>query len=220
MDVAGRVRLRQDRECLPVQRHWVLHPTVDREPPELEVDLRLRAEVERFALGEITLVVRGVGRALTDAVLAGLVLLAAYALLSNPAFQMQRAGALGIATLFAVHPITSECVYPVASGRETLLPALFILIATISHLRPGRTWQWLSVVAFLFALFCKEQAIVVPALFLAADWLGLTPRRLDRVSAFGPYIAMLIAIAIPTFMGARRRAQVACGGCASSASRP
>ena len=39
------------------------------------------------------------------------------------------------ALLFALHPIASECIYAVASGRETLLPTLFTLLACGAYLR-------------------------------------------------------------------------------------
>ena len=76
--------------------------------------------------------------------------------------------------MFCLHPIASSVVYPASSGRETLLPSTWTLLATYAYLRPGRKWYGLAVFAFAGALFSKEQAVIVPALFLLADLLGLS----------------------------------------------
>ena len=44
---------------------------------------------------------------------------------------------------FALHPATSECVYPAASGRESLMPMLFILLATWAYLHERGRGIWL-----------------------------------------------------------------------------
>lgn len=84
-----------------------------------------------------------------------------------------RGPALLAAALFGVHPLASACVYPVASGRETLLPAVLVLLAVAAWLRARQTLAW---AAFALALFAKEQAVVVPLLFAGIDALGLGPR--------------------------------------------
>lgn len=111
-----------------------------------------------------------------NAILAGGVLLAAYALLCRSAFGLSRAAALIAATWFAVHPAMSECVYPAASGRESLLPALFILLATWEYLGRGTWWFLGAMIFFLAGLLSKEQAAVLPGIFVLADLAGLTER--------------------------------------------
>ena len=111
---------------------------------------------------------------LFNACVAGLIALIAYALLRLPVFGLRRRWALLAAAVFAVHPVASSCVYPIASGRETLLPALFVLLALYCFLRPGRWWRVGASVSFAFALFGKEQAVVTLAIFVLADALGLT----------------------------------------------
>lgn len=111
---------------------------------------------------------------LFNAGVAGLIALIAYALLRLPVFGLRPRWALLAAAVFALHPVASSCVYPIASGRETLLPALFVLLALYCFLRPGRWWRTGASVAFALALFGKEQAVVTLAIFVLADVLGLT----------------------------------------------
>lgn len=111
---------------------------------------------------------------LFNAGVAGLIALIVYALLRLPLFGLRPRWALLTAAVFALHPVASSCVYPIASGRETLLPALFVLVALYCFLRPGPWWRAGASVAFALALFGKEQAVVTLAIFLLADVLGLT----------------------------------------------
>lgn len=110
---------------------------------------------------------------LFNALLAGGVLLATYALLRRRALLLGRPAALIVALWFCLHPAMSECVYPAASGRETLLPALFILLATWAYLGRGGGMYALAMVFFAIALLCKEQAAVLPGIFVLADLLRL-----------------------------------------------
>ena len=112
---------------------------------------------------------------LLNAVFMALAALVVYFLLRLPVFGVARTAALLGAALFALHPVASSCVYPTASGRETLLPSLWTLLSVYAYLRPGRGWRVLSLVAFAGALFSKEQAVVIPALFVLADVAGITP---------------------------------------------
>lgn len=109
-----------------------------------------------------------------NALLIGVTALLTYALLRLPVFDVERIPALLASALFCLHPIASSVVYPASSGRETLLPSTWTLLATYAYLRPGRKWYGLAVFAFAGALFSKEQAVIVPALFLLADLLGLS----------------------------------------------
>jgi len=94
------------------------------------------------------------------------------------------AAALAAGILFAVHPALSEAVIPVV-GRADLLAALFVLGAWLSRERPGRA-------ALLFAcgLLCKENAVVLPGLYLAEDLLN--GRRLrESARDYGACAAVL-----------------------------
>ncbi len=111
---------------------------------------------------------------LANAILIGLTACAAFALLRTPVFAIQPVLALLGAALFSLHPTASSCVYPAASGRETLLPALLIIATMAAFLRPGRKWYALALFGFAVALFSKELAVTVPVLFVWADLLQLT----------------------------------------------
>jgi len=101
--------------------------------------------------------------------------LLAFALLRLPVFAVPTGLAAAIAALYALHPVTSSVVHPIASGRETLLPALFWMGATWGFLRGGALGRTLAALGFAGALFGKEQAIVLPAVFVIADLLRLAP---------------------------------------------
>ena len=100
--------------------------------------------------------------------------LLAYALLQLPQFQVQPVPALLASALFVVHPVASSCVYPICSGRETLLPTALTLAALYALLRAGSAWYATAVALFVLSLFAKEQMVVVPALFVVADLLRLS----------------------------------------------
>jgi tetratricopeptide (TPR) repeat protein len=125
---------------------------------------------------------------LFNALLAGMVMLAAYALLRRPIFGLSGWAALLAASWFAVHPAISECVYPAASGRETLLPALFIILATFAYLGRGLAWFCVAMFLFIAALLCKEQAAVLPGIFVLADLLGLSERPHSLVAWIRRYL--------------------------------
>ena len=84
------------------------------------------------------------------------------------------------AALVAVHPVASCTVYPICSGRETLMPAVFIVAAVTAFLKPGRLWHGVAMGLFAISLLCKEQAVLVPGLFILADMLGLSPTAPKR----------------------------------------
>jgi len=93
----------------------------------------------------------------------------AYCLLRIPTFKIKHPPALIAAAIFVLHPAASSCVYPISSGRETLLPTAFILLSVCSFLKGNRNFYWLAVGSYAFALLSKEQAIVVPIIFVVAD---------------------------------------------------
>jgi len=106
-----------------------------------------------------------------NAILAGLVGMAGYLLLRQKRLGLGMLAATLAALWFALHPATSECVYPAASGRESLMPMLFILLATWAYLHDRWPWHVAGMVIFATALLCKEQAAVLPGIFIAIDLL-------------------------------------------------
>lgn len=110
-----------------------------------------------------------------NAALAGAAAAAAFALLRAPAFGMSPGAAVLGAALFMAHPAASSCVYPAASGRETLMPALWMTLAAAAWLRGGTRGRAAAISAMLLALLSKEQAVVLPGILLAADLLRLSP---------------------------------------------
>lgn len=109
-----------------------------------------------------------------NVLLAASVALAALALLRTAALGLPWPLALAGAALFALHPIASSCVYPIASGRETLWPTLFEILAVIAYLRPRGPPLGLCLAATGAALLSKEHALILPLLFASADLLGLS----------------------------------------------
>ena len=109
-----------------------------------------------------------------NALLLAAVALAAFALLRQRALALPLPLACAGAALFSLHPIASSCVYPIASGRETLWPTLFELLAVIAFLRPGARAYALSLAATAAALLSKEHAVVLPLVLALADALGLS----------------------------------------------
>ncbi len=151
-----------------------------------------------------------------NALLMAAAALVAFALLRRPGLGVRPAPAFLAALLFGVHPVAASCVYPAASGRETLLPALLALVAIYAHLRRGWRWRALATAAFAAALFAKEQAVVVPALFVLADVLGVSDsppgasarRWLLRYAPLVPVLAAYFAARAALFGGSEWRLAV------------
>jgi len=116
-----------------------------------------------------------------NAALAALAALLSFALLRAPGLAVPPGPALAAAIFFALHPVASSCVLPIASGRETLLPAAVMLAALWAWLCGRRGLAWLAAAA---ALLAKEQAVMVPAMFVWADVCGVAPGRPARASAW------------------------------------
>jgi Tfp pilus assembly protein PilF len=88
----------------------------------------------------------------------------------------------------ALHPVAACTVYPVSSGRETLLAAVAITLAVAAWLRSdgpgGRRFVVLAWGSVAVGLLCREQAVVVPLLLVLADLLGLPGSRPDSARAW------------------------------------
>jgi tetratricopeptide (TPR) repeat protein len=127
---------------------------------------------------------------LFNAILAAFTMLAAYALLRRSVFKLTPFAALLASLWVSLHPAFSESVYPAASGRETLLPAFLILLSTWAYLGQPKLDYWLANALFIAALLSKEQAAVLPAIFILSDLL-LTPRRNYRYLRYLPPLFLL-----------------------------
>ncbi len=142
---------------------------------------------------------------LGNALLAGFAAVAAFALLRAPRLGIGVAPAWWAAAIFAAHPVASSAVYPIASGRETLLPAVLILAAVAAWLRARRG---LALGCFALSLFAKEQAAVVPLLFLLADLGGVAsgapPLRVAQVRAWIQRYAGVVAVTL-AYVAARQQ---------------
>lgn len=75
--------------------------------------------------------------------------------------------------LFALHPVATETVCFIAGGRNTLLCALFVLLALVMHRRGMAGWAALCTLA---AAASKEAGFLLPLALLAHD-LFLEGRR-------------------------------------------
>ena len=113
---------------------------------------------------------------LGNALLMGAAALLTYAILRLPQMGVAPWLALAAAALFALHPLASSCVYPISSGRETLLPSAWTLAAVYAFLRGGGGWRAAAMVAFAGALFSKEAGLVTPLLFVLAITCRPFPR--------------------------------------------
>jgi protein O-mannosyl-transferase len=115
--------------------------------------------------------------------------------------------------LFAVHPALTEAVAWIPGRNDSLL-GLFALSAWLLFLRGLEPGRWASrlghVLCFLGALFCKETAVVLPALWLGqAVFLDKRPWRtaLSRwtlagwILGFAAYLAARAAV-VPDQLGA------------------
>lgn len=112
------------------------------------------------------------------------------------------AGLFG-ALLFAVHPVHAEAVAWV-TGRAEVLACLFVVLAWIAHLSPGRL-AWGSLPLLAVACLAKENALVAPALFGLTDLaLASSGRRVPkaRLTALGVLVAGLFLARLAVLPGA------------------
>ena len=110
--------------------------------------------------------------------------------------------ALVAALIFSLHPIANETVNFHAGGRNTLLCALFALLAAFFHAK--RRFP-AAVACFALAILSKEFALLIPAVLLYNDRC-LSDRKL-ALKNYAPYAAVMIgyltmrsfAVASPNF---------------------
>jgi tetratricopeptide (TPR) repeat protein len=97
-----------------------------------------------------------------------------FAILRRRPFHVRFVPAWLAAALFAAHPVASHVVYPICSGRETLIPSFLMLCAVAAYLSRGAAAYWTAIAFTALSIFAKEQAAVLPGFFVLADALGLT----------------------------------------------
>lgn len=68
--------------------------------------------------------------------------------------------------IFSLHPIAGETINFHAGGRNTLLCAFFALLSLLFYIREK---QFYAVACFTFAIFSKEFALLMPAIFFLYD---------------------------------------------------
>lgn len=95
----------------------------------------------------------------------------AYLLLRSGPWSVNRRYAAVAALLFVLHPVASSCVYPISSGRETLMPCALTLLAMYAYIRPGARMRATAWSVFAAALLSKESAVTIPLLFVVFDRL-------------------------------------------------
>jgi tetratricopeptide (TPR) repeat protein len=108
-----------------------------------------------------------------NAVFMGITACASFAFLSLPGFRIALLPAVTGALLFAVHPAISSTVHPIV-GRETLMVACFTIASVYAFAKGGERWFTVSMILLACALLSKEQAVVIPLLFLLADACGIS----------------------------------------------
>ncbi|MGH0032487.1 MAG: tetratricopeptide repeat protein [Myxococcota bacterium] len=109
-----------------------------------------------------------------NVVLMGLTAWVLFALLRGRPFRVGFWPAWLAAAAFALHPVASHVVYPICSGRETGIPSFLMLCATLAWLAPGARAYGVALLFTGLSILAKEQAAVLPALFVWADLLGVT----------------------------------------------
>jgi tetratricopeptide (TPR) repeat protein len=105
--------------------------------------------------------------------------------------------------LFSLHPIANETVNFHAGGRNTLLCAFFALLSMLFH---ARRKFFAAVACFALALFSKEFALLIPAVFLFYD-LCLSDTK-PPLKSYALYVVALVgyltlrsyAVASPNFL--------------------
>ena len=138
--------------------------------------------------------------------------LSAFWLFLSPSLRLTWSAALVAALMAAVHPVSACAIYPVSSGRETLLAAVAITAAVAAWLRAngpgGRRWATAAWGLVGMGLLCREQAVVLPVLFVWADLLGMSGARpASLIAWFRRHVAgvvllgMYLAIRLSLFAG-------------------
>jgi tetratricopeptide (TPR) repeat protein len=133
-----------------------------------------------------------------NAFLLWIAAMSVYWLLRQSCLNVPKPLAFIVAGIFALHPISSACVYPITSGRETLLPGIFMILAIICYLKKGDLWYFGTFIFFTLALFSKEQSVMLLPLFITADLSKMRedPSRKEIRYWFKRYTFIIIVLFI------------------------
>lgn len=118
------------------------------------------------------------------------------AMLRARAFGLPRGAALLGAALVGVHPAAAECVHVATGGAESLAHLVCAVSAVALWVR-GAPWQRAGAVALCAAgMLFKEQAVVIPALFVLCDALGLgdAPPRRDPATLLARHAPVALVV--------------------------
>lgn len=111
--------------------------------------------------------------------------------------------ALGVAMLFAVHPLQTEAVLW-ATGRKDLLSSFLALGSLLQYLRHRegvhKALVW-SLVLFTLALLSKVSIALLPLLFLAIDWVQKRPMDRRVFTEKIPHLALCILFILIAVLG-------------------
>ncbi len=118
-------------------------------------------------------------------------------------------GAYLAALLFAVHPVNVQSVAWIAQRKNTLA-MVFLLISIICYLKGDRTaspsddqkrdpagtaiWYWLSLLAFVLAMFSKGSVAILPVLLVIIDWWRGVRFSAGRLARLAPFFAIAVAL--------------------------
>lgn len=113
--------------------------------------------------------------------------------------------ALMVALIFAVHPVYSEVVNSIFNRSDILvaLGSLGGLIWFLHRLDSNRASAWIGLgLAYLFTLFCKENALVLPALAVILLWALSPGDWRSRLRQSLPVFWLLLPLALYLVMRA------------------
>ena len=113
------------------------------------------------------------------------------------------------AMLFALHPVSTYAVAYLIQ-RSILMATLFSLLGMLAYLQGSvqrkSIWLWLSVPCYFFAVFAKEQAIMLPTVLLGltvllhADWRQKLKQRW-AIFLVMLVIAVLVTVSLKGLIG-------------------
>lgn len=136
---------------------------------------------------------------LGNAIMMGVLAVVGFRLLVGCPFKVPPVAAAVTVGLYSIHPAVSSVVFPIV-GRETLLSTLFMLSAMRFFFRDDRNGRWFAFLSFLLALFSKEQAVLLPLIFVLADILGLRANRPTTsrqwLGTYSPYVFAVAGYAL------------------------
>jgi hypothetical protein len=112
-----------------------------------------------------------------NAIIIGIIFLLVFGFFRLPMFNAPFFLALNASLLYTLHPLASSCVYPICSGRETLLPVMFIIASLFFFLRNGKVSYALSLCMFTAALFSKELSIIAIGVLFLFDFIYTAGRK-------------------------------------------